>query len=101
MGEQMFRTIPAAEPTHDVAPAEDPIPLSVLALDLAEPSVGGWVGYLKGRGIEVLTDDVGRASVSRSDARQLLDEKREAEARQREAPAAAERQAIERDPPVA
>ena len=68
-----------------------------LALDLAEPPVGGWVAYLKGRGIEVLTDDVGRASVSRSDARQLLDEKREAEIRRQEAAERQERQFIAAD----
>jgi hypothetical protein len=51
--------------------------VSHLALDLGEPPVGGWVAYLAGRGLEVLTDDLGRPAVSRADARQLLDERRD------------------------
>jgi hypothetical protein len=39
-----------------VAPADAPIPLSHLALDLPEP-VGGWPACLAGRGIEVIDDD--------------------------------------------
>jgi hypothetical protein len=89
----MFRTAPAAEPAPDVKfSADDLIAISVLALDLAEPPVGGWAAYLKGRGIAVIDDGIGRPSISRDDARQLLDEKRENEARRREI---AERQAIE------
>jgi hypothetical protein len=94
----MFRSTDAATaaPTHgDVDPAEL-IPLSHLALDLDQPSVG-WAAYLTGRGIEVVVDDIGRPSVSRSDARQLFDERREAEARQAAKREAAEREAIERD----
>jgi hypothetical protein len=94
----MFRSTDAATaaPTHgDVDPAEL-IPLSHLALDLDQPSVG-WAAYITGRGIEVVVDDIGRPSVSRSDARQLFDERREAEARQAAKREAAEREAIERD----
>jgi hypothetical protein len=72
----------------------DLVPLSVLALDLAAPSVGGWPAYLAGRGIAVVPDDIGRLAVSRDDARRLITERREAEARGREA---AERQAVELD----
>jgi hypothetical protein len=80
----MFRTVTDTEPAPvEVAPAE-PVPISVLSLDLAEPPVGGWAAYLKGRGIEVVTDDIGRESVSRSDARMLLAEQAEAEVRKRE-----------------
>ena len=45
-------------------------------------------------GITVITDDIGRKAISRADARRLLTERRESEARGREA---AERQAIELD----
>ena len=44
-----------------------------------------------------MTDDIGRLSIARGDARQLFDERREAEARQAEKRATAERQAVERD----
>ncbi len=57
-------------------------------------SIGGWRGYLAGRGITVLVDDIGRSAVTRADARRLITERRESEARQREA---AERQAIKAD----
>jgi hypothetical protein len=46
---------------------------------------------------EVVTDGIGRASISRSNARLRLDEQRESVARKREAAEAAERQAIEAD----
>ena len=83
----MFRNTPAVNTeqvdTQVPAPAE-PIPLSVLTLDLAEPPIEGWAAYLAGRGVELTLDDVGRLAVSRSDARMLLTEKREAEARRAE-----------------
>ena len=97
----MFRnTAPAAEPAPEVDVVVDPddlIPLSVLALDLAESPVGGWVAYLAGRGVPVLADDIGRLAITRADARQLFDERREAEAHAREVAARQERQAVERD----
>jgi hypothetical protein len=71
-------------------------PLSVLALDLMAP-VEGWATFLADRGISITIDDIARASVSRSDARQLLSEQREAEVRRREKAAQLERQAVERD----
>ena len=74
----MFRTAPATEPTRDVvdSPPADPIPLSVISLDLDTPAIG-WTAYLTGRGIEVVTDDIGRPAIARADAKQLFDERRE------------------------
>jgi hypothetical protein len=95
----MFRnTVPVAEPVHDdvMPPATEVIPLSVLQLDLGEPSTG-WASHLADRDIEIVLDDLGRASVARSDARQLFDERREAEAHAREVAARQEREAVERD----
>jgi hypothetical protein len=94
----MFRAAPAAVPpaADIVLPPAELIPLSVLALDLPEPA-GGFLQYLAGRGVEVLTDDVGRPSVSRGDDRMLLAERRENEARAREVMERQERQFIERD----
>jgi hypothetical protein len=76
--------------------AADVIPLSHLELDLVAP-VEGWTVFLAARGVEVTLDDIGRMSVSRGDARQLLIEQREAEVRRREKAAELERQAVERD----
>jgi hypothetical protein len=59
--------------------------------------VEGWNVYLAGRGIAVVDDDIGRPAVARADARQLLTEQREAEARGREKAAELERQAVEQD----
>ena len=72
------------------------IPLSVLELRLAGAG-SGWAAYLADRGISITIDDIGRAAVARSDARQLLTEQREVEARGREKAAELERQAIEAD----
>jgi hypothetical protein len=55
------------------------IPLSHLELDVPAP-VGGWNHYLAECGIQVLEDDIGRAAISRMDAKRLLAERREAEA---------------------
>jgi hypothetical protein len=90
----MFQTA-IAEPAVKV-PVEELIPLSVLQLDLPVPG-DGWNVFLAGRGIEVLTDDLGREAVARSDARRLLTEQREYEARRAEFIAAADRQAEEFD----
>jgi hypothetical protein len=94
----MFRTAPAAEPaadvTNDLSP--EPIPLSVLDLDLSAP-VGGWRAFLADRHIEIVVDDLGRSSVSRNDARRLFDEHRDEELRKAEVRAASERRAVEAD----
>jgi hypothetical protein len=72
----------------------DLVLLSALERDLAAPSVGGWTAYLNSRGIAVVLHDIGRAAIAQADARRLLTESHDDEARQREA---AERQAIELD----
>ncbi len=92
-------TVTAAAPAEPVIvdPSPEPVvPLSHLELDLASP-VEGWAAHLAVRGISITIDDIGRASVARIDARQLFDEKREAEARAREHAAVVERHAIEQD----
>ena len=96
----MFRTsAPVAEPAPDVvgtAVPTDLIPLSHLELDLPAPTLG-WLIELDRRGIEIVLDDVGRKSVSRDNAKMLLDEQREREVRQREAAARNEQLAVEAD----
>jgi hypothetical protein len=77
-------------------PAGEPVPLSHLELDLPSP-VEGWPAFLAARGVEIVLDDIGRAAVSRADARRVLEEKRAAEQKARELAARNERQAIERD----
>jgi hypothetical protein len=95
----MFRNTTTTEPAPDVMeqPAEQPVPLSVLQLDLPAPSIDGWDTYLAGKGIEIMLDDLGRPAISRDDARMLLTEKREDEIRRREWAARQEQQAVERD----
>jgi hypothetical protein len=100
----MFRntaSVPAVEspPVGTRAPADlaDLIPISVIALDLAEPPAGGWIAYLTSRGIPIVLDHIGREAIDSADARQLLDERREAEVRRREAIARNEQRAIEAD----
>jgi hypothetical protein len=94
----MFRTAPVTEPTHDVMehPADDLIPLSVLELDLPAPTTG-WLIELDRRHIQVVSDDIGRPSISRDDARTLIAEHHEAEARNREALQRQEQKAIADD----
>jgi hypothetical protein len=60
--------------------AEQPVLLAELARDLGEPA-DGWVVELSRRRVAVFEDDLGRRAVSRSDARALFAEHREAEAR--------------------
>jgi hypothetical protein len=94
----MFRS-PVADPPADrvvVDPPAELIPLSHLQLDLPAP-VEGWPNFLGGRGVAITLDDLGRESISRSDARQLLTEQREAEVRRREKAAELDRQAVEQD----
>ena len=94
----MFRnTLPSPLADTDVIehPA-DLIPLSHLELDLPAPQLG-WPAYLAGRDIVVTIDDIGRLSVSRDVARQLLTEHSEAEARNREVMERREQQFIQQD----
>ncbi len=97
----MFRSTPPviAGPTahHDVAPSDDLVPLVVLELSLGEPGLGGWPLECARRGITIVEDDIGRPSVTRSDAKRLIAEKRADEARQAQLRAAAEKRAIEQD----
>jgi hypothetical protein len=95
----MFHSKPVADPpaVHDVVePAAELVPLSHLQLDLPTPGEG-WPAHLAHRGVTITLDDLGRASISRDDARRLFSERREAEARSREKQAAAERAAEEQD----
>src|SRR5215217_812644 len=99
----MFRNLPDVEHTESNSPRAaarvDPselIPLSVLALDLPVPSEG-WANFLGRRAIAFVPDDLGRDCVSRSDARRLLDEKREAEIRAAKLRQLQEQLAVEAD----
>jgi hypothetical protein len=92
----MFKTTPATEPAPVEVALDELIPLSVLELDLPAPAAG-WLMELDRRGIEVVTDDLGRAAISRDNARQLFTEQREAEARQRELAEQRDREAMERE----
>jgi hypothetical protein len=74
----------------------EPVPLSQLGLDVPEPPAG-WVFELERRGIPIVLDDIGRPSISRDAARDLLakrHEQQQAAARRREA---IERRVIEAD----
>jgi hypothetical protein len=73
-----------------------PVPLSELERDLPTPGEG-WAAHLAARGVEIVLDDLGRASISRDAARQLFVERRESEAKAREHAAVVERRAIEQD----
>jgi hypothetical protein len=56
------------------------IPLSYLGLDVDEP-LSGWVEFFRKRGVEVTDDHLGRPSVPRYVLGDLLDERKEREAR--------------------
>jgi hypothetical protein len=73
------------------------IPLSVLALDLAEAPADGWAAFLAGQGISIEFDDLGRRAISRGDAKQLLDAQRQNEIRRQDLMARNEQAAIEAD----
>jgi hypothetical protein len=94
----MFRSPVVADPPSDpgagITP-EELIQLSHLALDLSAPA--DWSAFLADRGIEITIDDIGRAAITRDAARDLLTEKRQAEAQAREHAAVMERRAIEQD----
>jgi hypothetical protein len=66
-------------------------------LDLELPSGVEWRSFLAGKGVAVLTDEVGRLAVSVPDAKRLIAEQRDLEASQREQRARSELQAVERD----
>jgi hypothetical protein len=77
--------------------AAEPVPLSVLALDLADAPAGGWTVWLAERGIAVGFDDIGRPAVAREDARKLLDDQRQNEIRRQDQMVRQEAAAIEQD----
>jgi hypothetical protein len=70
--------------------------MSVLALDLPAPG-DGWSAFLAGRGIEVVTDDIGRKTISRGHATMLFDEHAQFEVRKAELLRRADEQAEEFD----
>ena len=78
------------------ASSSEPVPLSQLRLDIEQPGEG-WAAFLAGRGIEVVSDDIGRPSIARADARRLFAEQREHEARKAEMLRAADEAAEEYD----
>jgi hypothetical protein len=93
----MFRsTVTAPAPPADVVDTSDLIPLSVLELDLPAPATG-WLIELDRRGIAVVADDIGRDSLTKDDARELITEHRENEARKARHREETERRAIEAD----
>jgi hypothetical protein len=73
------------------------IPLSHLALDLVDAPASGWTVWLAERGIAVAFDDLGRPSIARADAKQLLDDQRQNEIRRQDLAAQTERELVERD----
>jgi hypothetical protein len=75
---------------------EQPVPLSQLGLDVPAPPAG-WAFELERRGIPIMLDEIGRPSISRDAARDLLTEHRENEARMARHREELERQAIASD----
>jgi hypothetical protein len=73
---------------------ERPVPLSELERDLPAPA-DGWAAELDRRGVVVIEDDLGRASVERWVARNLFAEQREQQEVAARRRAAAEQRAIE------
>ena len=95
----MFRNTatPAAEPPVPVeVPPAELIPLSHLSLDLSTP-VTGWSAFLTVRNIAIVSDDVGRDSITKADARTLIAEKHENERRAQEVAKQNEQRMIEAD----
>jgi hypothetical protein len=72
------------------------IALSVFALDYPMPPIG-WTAELGRRGIAIVEDDLGRPSIPRSVARDLMAEHRAAEARKAEHLAEVEAAAVAAD----
>jgi hypothetical protein len=95
----MFRTAPVTEPAPDVvaSPPSQPVPLSVLELDLGEAPAEGWAAHFINRGVAVELDDIGRPAISRGDARLLIIERREAEERKARQRKLAEAKAVADD----
>ena len=77
-------------------PAGEPIPLSILELDLPAPPIG-WAAGLAEHGISIVFDDIGRRAISRADAKQLFDAQRQDQIRRRDHAARLEQAAVEQD----
>jgi hypothetical protein len=73
-----------------------PIPLAVFELDYPTPPLG-WAAELGRRGVAIVLDDIGRPSIPRAAARDLLTEHRENEARKARLREEIERRAIAAD----
>jgi hypothetical protein len=84
-----------APPNRDDSSHLEPVPLSVLELDLSAPTEG-WATYLADRGISITIDDIGRIGLSEW-CPATPHRAREAEVRRREKAAELERQAVEQD----
>jgi hypothetical protein len=93
----MFRTVPAAESTPVVESCAHPVPLGELERDLSGVPAEGWPAWLGRRGVAIIPDDLGRDSVSRGDARRLLDERRADQLRKQAVLKQQEQQAIAAD----
>jgi hypothetical protein len=76
--------------------ADEPVPLSTIALDLPAP-LDGWPVELERRGVVVFEDDLGRPAVERAVARALFTEHRANEARVARAREEHERQLVAAD----
>jgi hypothetical protein len=72
----------------------EPIPLTLFELDCPAPPAG-WTAKLARRGVAIVLDDIGRPSIPRAAARDLLAERRENEARKARHREEVERRAIE------
>jgi hypothetical protein len=99
----MFKSAPAAVPaveapdsTSGKLPQVDLIPLSVLALDHPIPAEG-WPVFLGRHGIAFTSDDLGRDSIRRGDAKRLMDEYRADQLRKQAVLKVQEQAAIEAD----
>jgi hypothetical protein len=91
-------TAPVVELTCDESSHLEPlIPLSVLSLDLGEAPAEGWSNFLAARGVDVVTDDLGRLAVTRDAARTLFDGHRADEERKAQRRKLAEAQAVADD----
>ena len=75
---------------------EPVIPLSLFQLDCPTPP-SGWTAELAHRGVAIVLDDIGRPSIPRAAARDLLAEHREDEAHKARLREEIERRAIEAD----
>jgi hypothetical protein len=92
-------TLEQHDRTEAVCDACRRIPVTHLALDIDEP-LEGWPSFLAERRVQVFDDALGRPSISRHALRDLIDERREGEARL--AAEQAEKAAVAaRRPPVA